>query len=182
MAQLHTTTIISQLLLAEERSTKSVNTRSPARKQHRVKAFKGTVLWVTCKILKQIITSSNLLTSLDKRFTICPVVVLANALLLRQRAFAEQRCEIKSYKPQEHDRRMKWTHRCLLMTDLPINHVAHGYANLHADSLYIVEIEMMKDSQGNGGQRDACSIAVGLIDCSCIGGVITLKVLNYLPK
>lgn len=37
------------------------------------------------------ITSSNLLTSLDKRFTICPVVVLANALLLRQRAFAEKK-------------------------------------------------------------------------------------------
>lgn len=68
------------------------------------------------------------------------------------------------------------------MTDLPINHVAHGHTNLHAGSLDIVEIEMMKDNHANGGKRDTCSIAVGLIDCSCVGGVITLKVLNYLPK
>lgn len=37
------------------------------------------------------ITSSNLLTSLDRRFTICPVVVWANALLFKQRAFAERK-------------------------------------------------------------------------------------------
>lgn len=35
-------------------------------------------------------------------------------------------------------------------TDLPIDHVAHGHANLHACSLDMVEIEMMKDGQANG--------------------------------
>ena len=34
-------------------------------------------------------TSSNLLTSFDKRFTICPVVVCPIAVLLRQRALGE---------------------------------------------------------------------------------------------
>lgn len=45
-----------------------------------------------------LITSSNLLTSLDKRFTICPVVVLASPELFRQRAFGKQKHHIKSPK------------------------------------------------------------------------------------
>lgn len=68
------------------------------------------------------------------------------------------------------------------MTDLPIDHVTHGHTNLHAYSLDMVEIEMMKDGKGDGRQGDARSVTVGLIHCSRVGGVITLKVLNYLPK
>lgn len=48
-------------------------------------------------------TSSNLLTSLDKRFTICPVVVLASAELLRHRAFAEQRCKFNLPRQNSED-------------------------------------------------------------------------------
>lgn len=45
-----------------------------------------------CKYLECVFsapTSSNLLTSLDKRLTICPVVVFPSAVLLRQRAFGD---------------------------------------------------------------------------------------------
>lgn len=64
------------------------------------------------------------------------------------------------------------------MTDLSIDHVTHGDANLHALSLDVVEVEMMEHSQGNGGQGDACSIAVGLGDRGRVGAVINLKVLD----
>lgn len=36
------------------------------------------------------------------------------------------------------------------MTDLPIDHVAHGHADLHAYSLNMVEVEMMKHGQDDG--------------------------------
>lgn len=77
---------------------------------------------------------------------------------------------------------MTFTQRCLVKTNLPIDHVAHGDPDLHASSLDMVEIEMMKDSQGNGCHRDACSVDVGLRDCSCVGGIIVLKELNYFPE
>lgn len=64
------------------------------------------------------------------------------------------------------------------MTDLPIDHVAHGHADLHAYSLNMVEVEMMKHGQDDGWQGDACSVAVGLMDCSRVDGVISLKVLD----
>lgn len=69
------------------------------------------------------------------------------------------------------------------MTDLPIDHVAHGHTNLHAHSLDVVEIEMMKNRQTDAGQGDARSGSVGLMDRSCVvGAVFSLKVLNYVPK
>lgn len=67
-------------------------------------------------------------------------------------------------------------------TNLSIDHVAHGHTDLHPSSLDVVEIQMMKNSQAESWQWDACSIDVGLIDRSCVSGVITLKVLDYLPK
>lgn len=70
----------------------------------------------------------------------------------------------------------------LMMTHLPIDHVAHGHTNLHACSLDVVEIEVMKDGEANGCQGDAQSEAVGLKDCSCAAGLIILKELNYLPE
>lgn len=70
----------------------------------------------------------------------------------------------------------------LITTDLPIDHVTHGHTNLHASSLDVVEIEVMKDGEADGCQGDAYSIAVHLMHCSCVAVVITLKVLNYLPK
>lgn len=72
--------------------------------------------------------------------------------------------------------------RRLIVTDLPVNHVAHGHADLHAGPLHMVEVEVVQDSQAHGGQRDAGSIAVGFIGRSCVGGVIVLKVLDYLPQ
>lgn len=77
---------------------------------------------------------------------------------------------------------MTFKPRPLIITNLLVDHVAHGNSDFHASSLNIVEVEMVKESQGNGGQRDASSVAVGIIDCSRVGGVITLKVLDYLPK
>lgn len=69
-----------------------------------------------------------------------------------------------------------------MVTDLLIDHVTHGHSNLHACPLDVVEIEMVKHSQESGGQRNACSIAIGLIDCRLVVGVITLKELYQLPK
>lgn len=60
--------------------------------------------------------------------------------------------------------------------------MAHGHANLHPGPLDVIEVEMMEDSEADGGQGNARSIDVGLIDCSCVGGVVTLKVLDYLPE
>lgn len=68
------------------------------------------------------------------------------------------------------------------MTDLLVDHVAHGYADLHACSLDFVEVHMMKESQADGGQWDARSVAVSLVDCSWLSGVITFEILNQLPK
>lgn len=58
------------------------------------------------------ITSSNLLTSLDKRLTICPVVVLASAVLLRQRAFAEHN-KMSSY--EDNNVTGYITHTCFIV-------------------------------------------------------------------
>lgn len=64
----------------------------------------------------------------------------------------EQRCQIRSNTPQLNDKRITFTHRCLVMTDLPIDHMAHGHTNLHACPLDMVEIEMMKNGQADSGQ------------------------------
>lgn len=89
------------------------------------------------------ITSSNLLTSLDRRFTICPVVVWANALLFRQRAFAETKTS--KMKIQHIAEKGQWQD-----AHLPIDHVAQSHADLHPNPLDVVEIEMMKHSEGEG--------------------------------
>lgn len=67
-------------------------------------------------------------------------------------------------------------------TNLSIDHVAHGHTDLHPSSLDVVEIQMMKNGQAESWQWDGRSIAVGLIARRCVSWVITLKVLNYLPK
>lgn len=65
---------------------------------------------------------------------------------------------------------------------LPIDHVTQGHADLHPDPLDVVEIEMMKDSEGEGQQRDACSVHVGVVDPGRAGGVGTLEEPDDLPE
>lgn len=60
--------------------------------------------------------------------------------------------------------------------------MTQGHADLHPDPLDVVEIEMMKHSEGEGQQRDACSVHVGVLDPSCAGGVGTLEEPDDLPK
>lgn len=65
---------------------------------------------------------------------------------------------------------------------LPIDHVTQGHADLHPDPLDVVEIEMMKDSEGERQHGDACSVHVGVVDPSRAGGVVTLEEPDDLSK
>lgn len=128
---------------------------------------------------RHMITSSNLLTSLDRRFTICPVVVWANALLFRQRAFAET--ETASIKIQHTAEKQQWRDASV-GAHLPIDHVAQSHADLHPNPLDVVEVEMMKHGEDEGGQRDACGVHVGLVGPRCAGGVVALEEPDDLPE
>lgn len=68
------------------------------------------------------------------------------------------------------------------VTDLLVYHVADGHTDFHADPLDVVEVEVVQDGQGHGGQGDASSAAVGLVGRGCITGVVALKVLDDLPE
>lgn len=60
--------------------------------------------------------------------------------------------------------------------------MTQGHADLHPDPLDVVEIEVMKDSEGERQHRDACSVHVGVVDPSCAGGVVTLEEPDDLPE
>lgn len=130
------------------------------------------------------ITSSNLLTSLDRRFTICPVVVWANALLFRQRAFAETKMvsvKKKKKKIQRIAEKQQWRDGSV-GAHLPIDHVAQSNADLHPNPLDVVEIEMVKHGEDEGGQGDACSVHVGLLGPRGAAGVVALEEPDDLPQ
>lgn len=68
------------------------------------------------------------------------------------------------------------------VTNLLVHHVADGHADFHADPLDVVEVEVVKDGQGHGGQGDASGATVGLAGCVCVARVVALKVLDDLPE
>lgn len=60
--------------------------------------------------------------------------------------------------------------------------MANGHTDLHAGPLDVVEVEVVEDGQGHGGQGDTSSAAVGLLGRSHVAGVVALKVLDDLTK
>lgn len=60
--------------------------------------------------------------------------------------------------------------------------MADGHTDLHAGPLDVVEVEVVEDGQGHGGQRDAGSAAVGLAGRGHVAGVVALKVLDDLTE
>lgn len=60
--------------------------------------------------------------------------------------------------------------------------MADGHTDLHAGPLDVVEVEVVEDGQGHGGQGDASSAAVGLAGRIHVSGVVALKVLDDPTK
>ena len=60
--------------------------------------------------------------------------------------------------------------------------MTHGYSHLHAGPLDVEEVEVMRDSQDQGGQTDTSSVAKGLIQCIHIIRIVLLKVLDQLSQ
>lgn len=60
--------------------------------------------------------------------------------------------------------------------------MAQSHADLHPNPLDVVEVEVMKHGEDEGGQRDACSVHVGLVGPRCAGGVVALEEPDDLPE
>lgn len=57
-----------------------------------------------------------------------------------------------------------------------------GHADFHTGPLHVVEVQVVEDGQGHGGQGDASGAAVGLLSGGLVTGVVALKVLDDLPE
>lgn len=133
-------------------------------------------------------TSSNLLTSLESRLTIWPVVVFPMAELLRRRACKETscRCTVAQDRPSfKHTAAFTFLStfslRCAL-THLHVDHVAHGHSDLHPGPLHIVEVEVMQERQADGANRQAGGVAERDVKGLMIARGVVLKVQNQLSQ
>lgn len=70
----------------------------------------------------------------------------------------------------------------VLLAHLHVYHVAHGDSDLHPGPLDIVEVEVMKNCQAEGANRQSGGIAESGVKGIMISRVVALKVQNQLAQ